>query len=293
MTTITGIRAGRDTGPHAGTRAGISVSGLVRNVLVIGVALLWLLPSYLVIVNATVPNDEYAGPRTWFGSFGLFQNIAAAFEAASIGKAMLNSLAYSVGAALIAVFVAALASFAVVVMPVRRPALWFWAIYTGTLLPLQVFLSPLFSGYASTSLYDTQYGMLLIYAAVAIPFAFFLIRNYLTTTPREMMEAAQLDGCGWLSMFLRIHLPLARGALLAAFLFQFLATWNDLLFGLTLSSSPNVRPVMAALAELNGQYSAIGPPVVLAAGLIASVPTVALFFAFQRFFVNSLRLTPS
>ncbi|NEE04205.1 carbohydrate ABC transporter permease [Phytoactinopolyspora halotolerans] len=264
----------------------------VRDVLLIGTALLWLIPTYLVVVNASTAADDYAGPSWWPGSWGFFDNLSTAFETADIGQAMSNSLLYSTGAALIAVGVAALASFAVVIMPVKRPAVWFWAIYTGTLLPLQVFLSPLFNGYADTSLYDTQYGMVLIYAAIAVPFAFFVIRNYMTTAPREMMEAAQLDGASWIAMFVRIHLPLARGALLAAFLFQFLATWNDLLFGITLSTSPNVRPLMAALAELNGQYAGLGPPVILAAGLVASAPTVALFLGFQRFFVNALKLTP-
>lgn len=262
----------------------------VRDVFLVGAAILWLIPTYLVIVNSFTAPSQYSGPRWWFESFGFFDNVAVAFETSAIGQAMWNSFLYSTGAALIAVLVAALASFAVVVMPVKRPALWFWAIYTGTILPLQVFLSPLFNGFAATSLYDTQYGMVLIYAAIAIPFAFFVVRNYMTTAPREMMEAAQIDGAGWLSMFVRIHLPLARGALVAAFLFQFLATWNDLLFGITLSTSPNVRPIMAALAELNGQYAGLGPPVILAGGIIASVPTVVLFLGFQRFFVNALRL---
>lgn len=264
----------------------------IRSALLVIAALLWLLPSYVVVVNAFTAPEDYSGPSLWFESWAFGDNVAAAFEAADVGQAMWNSLQYAVVAALLAVFVAAMAAFAVVVMPVRRPTFWFWAIYAGTLLPLQVFLSPLFTGYAATSLYDTQYAMILIYAAIAVPFAFFVVRNFMTTTPREMMEAAQLDGCGWFGMFWRIHLPLAKGALLAAFLFQFLATWNDLLFGITLSSSPNVRPVMAALAELNGQYSSIGPPVLLAAGIVASIPTIVLFFCFQRFFVNGLRLSP-
>lgn len=264
----------------------------LRSALLVVVALIWLVPTYLAVVNAFTPPAEYSGPRWWFSSFGYVDNLRTAFEASGIGRAMWNTLLYSTGAGALSVGIAALASFAVVIMPARRPALWFWIIYAGTLLPLQVFLSPLFNGYAATSLYDTQYGMLLIYTALAIPFAFFVIRNYMTTAPREVREAAQLDGAGWVTMFFRIHLPLVRGALLAAFLFQFLATWNDLLFGITLSTSPNIRPVMAALAELNGQYTGLGPPVILAAGIFVSVPTVVLFLVFQRFFVSALRLAP-
>jgi multiple sugar transport system permease protein len=268
------------------------IGRIVRNVLVVLVAVLWLVPTWLVVVNAFTPTDRYTGaPRWWFASGGLFTNIKTAFTTADVGQGLVNTLIYAVCGAALAVLIAIAASFAVTVMPVKRPALWFWVIFIGTVLPLQTFLSPLFTGYARTGLYDTQYGMLLVYVALAIPFAFFVSRNFLVTVPREIAESAQLDGAGWLRMFVSIHLPLARSALLAAFIFQFTWIWNDLLFGITLSLSPNVRPVMATLADLNGSYSTVGPPVVLAGALVASVPTVALFFVFQRFFVNSLKLT--
>ena len=131
--------------------------------------------------------------------------------------------------------------------------------------------------------------MILIYSAICIPFAFFIVRNYLTTLPPEVAEAAKLDGAGWTRLFFQIHLPLIRSSLFAAFIFQFTWVWNDLLFGITLTTSPDRRPVMAALAEINGGFVNVGPPVVLAAALVASLPTVVLFLACQRFFVSSLR----
>jgi multiple sugar transport system permease protein len=264
----------------------------VKNVVLVATALLWLVPSWLLVVNSFTAAADYDGtPAWWPVSWAFLDNVGTAFSMANVGSGMLNSAVYAVIGALIAVVVAALASFAVVIMPVKRPALWFWAIYVGTILPLQMFLAPLFSGYATTSLYDTQYGMLLIYAALAVPFAFFVVRNYMTTVPREMREAAALDGASWLRMFVSIHLPLVRSAMVAAFLFQFTWIWNDLLFGITLGTSPNVRPAMAALADLTSNYSNVGPPVVLAGALVASLPTIVLFFAFQRFFTRSLKLT--
>jgi multiple sugar transport system permease protein len=249
------------------------------------VAVIWLVPSWLLVVNAFVPSSDYTtSPHWWPTAFGLFQNIGAAFANANVGQGMLNSLYYAVVGAAIAVVIAAMASFAVVIMPVKRPMFWFWLIYVGTILPLQAYLSPLFTGYAVTSLYDTQAGMLLVYVALAIPFAFFVVRGQMSTLSTELREAASIDGAGWLRMFVQVHLPLSRSALLAAFVFQFTWIWNDLLFGITLSTSSNIRPVMATLADLTGNYSTFGPPVVLAGALVASLPTVAVFFAFQRFF---------
>ncbi|OZM84004.1 carbohydrate ABC transporter permease [Pseudonocardia sp. MH-G8] len=264
----------------------------VKGVVLVVTALLWLVPSWLLVVNSFTAVADYDGtPAWWPVSWAFLDNVGTAFSMANVGSGMLNSAVYAALGGLIAVVVAALASFAVVIMPVKRPALWFWAIYVGTILPLQMFLAPLFNGYAVTSLYDTQYGMLLIYAALAVPFAFFVVRNYMTTVPSEMREAAALDGASWLRMFLSIHLPLVRSAMVAAFLFQFTWIWNDLLFGITLGTSPNVRPAMAALADLSSNYSNVGPPVVLAGALVASLPTIVLFFAFQRFFTRSLKLT--
>lgn len=254
------------------------------------ISLVWLLPVYLLLVNAITPASSYEGTAAWVPEgFGIFENISAAWEHADLGASLLSSVLYSVGSAFVAVVLAALAAFAVVVMPVKRPSMWFWVIYSGTLLPLQIFLPPLFRAYNELRIYDTQIGLLLIYTAICIPFAYFLLRNYLTTVAQEIAEAAQLDGASWFRIFFQVHLPIIRSSLLAAFIFQFTWVWNDLLFGLTLSTSPEIRPVMAALAQLTGGLYNVGPPVALAAALVVSIPTVVLFLNAQRFFASSLK----
>ncbi|RII09255.1 L-arabinose transport system permease protein AraQ [Streptomyces sp. YIM 130001] len=265
---------------------------ILRNATLILLALLWAVPTWLVIVNAMAPAADYNGtPHWWPQGFDLFDNMGQAWSRARLGPAMGNSLLYAVTSALIAILLAVMAAFAAVVMPVRRRTLWFWMIYSGALLPLQVFLRPLFLSYAGVDLYDTQFGLVLVYAAIAVPFAFFIMRNYAMTLPREVVEAARIDGASWWRLFWQIHVPLSKSAMVAAFVFQFVAVWNDMLFGITLSTSRNIRPVMAALAELQGLYTSVGPPVVLGGAILVSLPTVVLFFCAQRFFVNSLKLT--
>lgn len=263
---------------------------ILRNVALSLLALIWLVPVYLLVVNAMTPVAEYDGSPTWWPTgLGFVGNLQKAWTSAELGLGFYNSLIYATASAAIAAFAAAMASFAVIVMPTRHRGLWFWVIYTGTLLPLQIFLAPLFKAYVGVDFYDTQIGMILIYAALCVPFSFFILRNYLTTVPVEISEAAQLDGAGWFRLFWLIHMPMAKASLLAAFVFQFTWVWNDLLFGITLSTSPNIRPVMAALAQLNGGFSSLGPPVVLSAALAVSIPTIVLFLVFQRFFVSSLK----
>jgi multiple sugar transport system permease protein len=263
----------------------------LRNSVVIALSLLWFVPTYLLLVNGMTPAGRYSGSPRWLpDGFGLLGNIRSAWVDAALGPALLNSLMYALVSALLAVVVSSLAAFATVVMSVRRRVLWFWLIYVGTLLPLQVFIQPLFSAYAKTDLYDTQLGLIIIYVAFCIPFAYFVMRNYLSTIPPEVTEAARIDGASWWRLFWRIHVPLSRSAMVAAFVFQFVAVWNDLLFGISLTTSPNIRPVMAALADLQGTYAGTAPPVALGGALVVSLPTIVLFFAAQRFFVSSLKL---
>lgn len=267
------------------------MGAIVRKTIVALLALAWFVPTYLLLVNGLTSVNSYDGNPRWLpNSFGLFANVKAAWNMVDLGSAMANSLYYAAVSSAAAVLLASLAAFASVIMPVRRRALWFWVIYIGTLLPLQVFLRPLFLAYANTGLYDSQVGMLVIYIAIAIPFAFFVLRNFATTLPTEVIEAARLDGASWWRLFWSIHVPLSKSAMIAAFVFQFVAVWNDLLFGITLSTSRNIRPVMAALADLQGTYSDVSPPVVLAGALVVSLPTVVVFLLAQRFFVSSLKL---
>lgn len=264
----------------------------VRHLFVAGCVLLWLVPLYLLLVNAFTPATEYAGRPEWtFQGFGLVDNIETAWSKAGIGDSFQASLLYAVVCGLAAVLIAAMAAFAVVVLPIPRPAFWFWLIYSGTLFPLQMFLAPLFGLYADADLYDTRLGLMLVYAAWAVPFAFFLIRNQMTTMPPELTEAALIDGASFARIFWRIHVPLMKAGLGAAFIFQFTAVWNDLLLGLTLSRSPDVQPVMASLNTLFNAYSSAGPPVILAGALIVSVPTIVLFLVFRGLFLRGITAT--
>lgn len=263
-----------------------------RFVVVLGSALLWLVPVYLLLVNAITDKSDYEGKLRWLpGKFGFFENLKEGWAAANFTNTALNSLMYATVCGATAVLVATLAAYALVALRLRRPAVWFWIIYSGTLLPLQVFARPLFMAASETDLYDSQVGLEIVYIALCVPFAMFVVRNVMSNMPPEIQEAAMLDGAGWLRMFVHIHLPLSRSAMAAAFVFQFVFIWNELFFGITLSISPVVQPVMASLAGLSGTYSTISQSAQLAVALVVSLPTVALFFGFQRFFVSSLRTT--
>lgn len=271
----------------------MSIGRIFRHGTLLILAAAWILPLYIVLINATASTEDYAqkGRLELPSSFSLLDNIKEAWNTAQLGEAIGSTTLYAVGGALLAVIVAALASYALISLHVPNAFVWFMFIYLGTIFPFQMFLSPLYTMYVDWDLYNTRPGLLLFYTAIAVPFATFVIRNHFLSIPPDLGEAARLDGASALTVFLHIFVPLSLNAFATVFILQFTWIWNDLLFGLTLSRSENIRPIMTALAALQGQFSRTGIPVVLAGSLIVSIPTFVLFFAVQRVFVRGLRAT--
>lgn len=253
---------------------------------------IWLVPVYLLIVNSIRSTGEYAGESTWSipHHFALWSNFKFAYDSAGLGDSLYSSFLYSFLGPALAVLVGALAGFSIIALRLRHGFAWFVVIFGGSIFPIQMLLVPLFVGYAHASLYDHRLGLVLIYTAVSVPLAAFIMRNFFTGISYSIYEAAVMDGASPWRIFYRIYLPLATTALAAVFILEFTFVWNDLLFGLTLSQSNNVRPVMPALSALLSAYAGTTYNVVLAAMLFISLPTMALFLCAQRLFARGLSL---
>jgi ABC-type glycerol-3-phosphate transport system permease component len=263
---------------------------LVYTVLALA-ALAWVLPVWWTVINAAKSSHDfffhsfYALPR----EFNLLSNISTAWTGAGLGTGFINSLLYaSVGAAA-SILIASLASYAIVVLRIRGGFTIFLAIFSATVFPLQMYIIPLFRMFNSLHLYDTRLGLFLFYTAVSVPFCTLVLRGFYSTVPRDYREAALVEGAAEMRVLRLIYMPLARSAMLV-FLFQFTWIWNDLLFGIVLTSSPSVRPVMASLSSLMGVYAGTSFPVVLAGALVAASPTLLLFFGLRRHFTQGLTL---
>lgn len=270
----------------------LTLSGLLRDSVLVVVSVLWGFPTYLLVINAVTAGSTQTGePLLVPGPFGLFENVSEAIEGTDLVDTLRNSLIYAVGSGVLAVVVATLAAFAIVAMDVKRPAVWFWFLYSGSLIPLQVFSRPLYHMTVSVDLYDTVLGLVLVHTAFGIPFAMFIVRNVLATMPKEVHEAAILDGANWWRLLRSIYLPFAMPVMAASFIFQFVGAWNELFFGITLSASSDAQPVMATLAALQDPASSVGTGQLLSVALLVSLPTVALYFIFRKTFENALRVT--
>lgn len=257
--------------------------------------ILWLLPLGVTLITALKSSAEVADTYPWDlpRQIALSDNIAFAWNKGSLGESFVISLVYATGGAAAAIVLASLAAYAMVQLRLKGSFFWFLVIYSGTIFPFQMYLLPLFYFYQNSSLYDTQVGLLLFYTAIAIPFCLFVLRNYFTTISTEIIESAKIDGLSNFGIYLQICMRLSIAPIAALFLFQFTWIWNDLLFGITLAKSADVRPIMAGLASMRGIYAAQNTPGVLAGALLASVPTGLIFLFLHRYLLTGLSLTTS
>jgi multiple sugar transport system permease protein len=265
----------------------------LRYLILLVLGAIWIIPLYMILINAAVSPKEYRTKAAWEPSanVSLWTNIHDAWTSAGLGGSVGSTFLYATVGGLLAILLAALAAYAIVGLNVRHGFFWFMVLYAGTIFPFQMYLAPLYSLYVSRNLYDTRYGLILFYVAIAIPFAVFVIRNHFVSIPTDITEAARLDGAGPLRIFAQIFAPLSLNAFATVFILQFTWIWNDLLFGLTLSRTASIRPIMTALAGLQGQYASASVPVVLAGALVVSIPTFILFFSVQGVFVRGLSVT--
>ena len=153
-------------------------------------------------------------------------------------------------------------------------------------VPIQVALIPVASLYGRLGIYGDILGVVLFHVAFGLPFAIFLLRNFFAGIPRELLEAARIDGASELKVFRTVVLPIGLPAIASLAIFQFLWVWNDLLVGLVFadtSHQPLTVAIRSQLRQFGTNFDVIAP----AAFLSMLVPLV-VFFAFQRYFVQGL-----
>jgi ABC-type glycerol-3-phosphate transport system permease component len=255
------------------------------------ISLIWLTPFYYLLVSVFKSSAEYGSGSPLALPKGLspiVDNAIQVWTDAQFGWALTNSATYGLIGASVAVFIAAMAAFGLTRLDFRGRTFWFMLIFSGTVFPFQMYLIPLFFTYQHIGILNTRFGMILFYSAICVPFPVLVLRNFMGQLNPEMDEAARMDGASDWRVFFSIVLPNCKGPMLALFLLQFTWIWNDLLFSTVLGNTPEIRSVMNALQVFQGAYASVGPNISLTGALMASIPTVLLFFLLRRHFMAGL-----
>jgi alpha-glucoside transport system permease protein len=253
------------------------------------IGVLWLMPT-LGLFFTSVLDPSMIGRAGWWEvlskpSQATFDNYREIFHNEAITSSILTTVWISLGGTILPILIASLAgyAFAWLEFPGRD---WLFLVVVGLLVvPIQMALIPIFSLYNDLGIFDTVLGLVLFHTAFGLPFAIFLLRNFFIGIPRDLLEAARIDGASELRIFLRLILPLGLPAIASLAIFQFLWVWNDLLVALTFGreTQPITVAIFSQLRQVSANIELIAP----AAFVSLAIPLV-VFFAFQRYFVQGL-----
>ncbi|MFG3119253.1 carbohydrate ABC transporter permease [Streptomyces sp. NPDC048197] len=263
--------------------------GAVRVFLVL-VALFWLMPSVGLLLSS-LRSPQRIGESGWWRVFAepaqiTFDNYGRLLSNGKVMGSLLTTAEITVPATVLVVVIGALAGYAFAWMDFPGRDGWFLVVVGLLVVPVQVALIPVAKLFGVVGLFETTAGVVLFHTAFGLPFAVFLLRNFFAEIPRELLEAARLDGAGELRLFTRVVLPLGGPAIASLGIFQFLWVWNDMLVALIFADSGR-PPITVALQQEVRQF---GNNIdVLAPGAFLSmVVPLIVFFAFQRQFVSGV-----
>jgi alpha-glucoside transport system permease protein len=262
--------------------------GPVQLVLVV-IGLLWLVPTFGLFITSILPLSDLATSGWWqifsHPSHATWANYSALFHNSGLMTALKTTAYIAVGNTVLVVIVGAMAGYAFAWLDFPGRDWLFIAVIALLVVPIQMALIPMFRLYDTLGLFDTWYGIALFHTAFGLPFAIFLLRNFFIGLPKDILESARIDGASEIRIFLRLILPLGLPAIASLAIFQFLWTWNDLLVALTFgqNTTPITVWIAGQLREFGSSLDIIAP-----ASFISLVIPLAVFFAFQRYFVQGL-----
>jgi len=250
-------------------------------------ALLTIFP-LLWMLSAAFKGSDETGSNSLIPQAPTLSNFTYVFTQVPFLTYMLNSFLVAVTVTVVALLFHSMAAYALSWLKFPGRDVIFLAIFSTFLVSLPIILVPLFIRVKTLGLLNSYGG--LIIPAIFNAFGIFMLRQFYITIPRELGEAAVLDGCSYWQVYWHLILPLSRPIMAALAVFFFLANWNSFLWPLTITSDQNFWMVQIGIAAFQQQYSSAWN-YVMAASVVAAIPTLLLFFFFQRQLVESIKST--
>ncbi|MDX6233955.1 MAG: multiple sugar transport system permease protein [Nocardioidaceae bacterium] len=249
-----------------------------------------LLPVIIIVLTAFKPAAEVNTypptlmPHTW-----TLDNFSKIFSDLPFGRLFVNSFIFAGGVTMFALVFDSLAAYALARLDFRGNRLLLIAIIASLMIPFQATLIPVYQLVAHLGWVDTYGGMIIPRAADA--FGIFFLRQFFISLPRDLDNAARIDGAGELRVFWNVILPNAIPALLTLAIFTFINNWNDLLWPLVFTTTPEMGTITSGLTLLTGPSGIIPYGTMMAGSLIAVLPLALMFLAMQRRFIEGVATT--
>jgi alpha-glucoside transport system permease protein len=281
------------TGGEAARKRGGGWTRILLHAVVVALMILWIVPTLGLFVNSFRPASDVSGSGWWNAFFPpwdfTLQNYERVIAANNLGDSFVNSLLITIPSTVIPVLVAAFAAYAFAWMKFPFRNAIFIAVVGLLVIPLQSTLIPVLRLLAGAGIAGEFLAVWLAHTAYGLPFAVYLLRNYMGGLPKEVFESAAIDGANPTTAFFRLALPMSVPVIASLSIFQFLFVWNDLLVSLIYigPTNPDNLPMTVRVASL---VSSLGGEThfLTAAAFLTMILPLFVFLALQRYFVRGI-----
>ncbi|QAS81900.1 MULTISPECIES: carbohydrate ABC transporter permease [Rhizobium] len=252
------------------------------------VALVWVAPFVFIVFTslktpAAVTSTGAFMPPTELA----YDNYSAAWSRGNFANSFLNSVIITVIKVPLGLFLSAMAAYALAKIKLKISKALLLIVVFGTMIPFQVMLAPLFTLVNSFGLIDTYPGVILPYIAFGVPYQVFILHGFFKGIPKELSEAALIDGATHFTIFRRIFLPVCLPVLAALLILDFVSTWNEFAMALVLLQDQHMWTLPLGLMSFQGQFSS-NYGQLNAAIVMTVLPATIVYLMFQRYFVSGL-----
>ena len=277
-------------GGHGRRRASL----LPKFVLVV-LCVIWTIPTLGLLVTSVRSREDAASSGWWgallnpFSTDWTLDNYVQAIEGNGMGNSFLNSLIISIPATIIPIMFAAFAAYAFTFMRFWGRDVLFIVIVGLLVIPIQITFVPMLElfGPDGLDIIGQFLSVWLLHTSFGMPLAIYLLRNYMATLPRSVIESAEVDGASHFQTFWQLIIPMSVPALASFAIFQFLWVWNDLLIALLFIQQGDNEAITVTLSQLNGRLGE-GWQLLTAGAFVSMIVPLIVFFTLQRYFVRGL-----
>lgn len=262
---------------------------LPHKIVMIVILLIIIFPFFWLLLSSfKLEKDIITYPPAVFSSKYTLENYSRILNTIPLLSYIKNTVIFAGGIVLGQLLIDSLAGYALARINFKGRKIWFYLVLMAMMIPFQVYMIPLFMEVRILGLLDTYAGLIL--PRIAAPFGIFLMRSSFVSLPRELEEAARIDGLNEYGIFFRIMLPLCKPGLLTLGIITLMNNWNDLLYPLLLTSDTSMRTISAGLALFVGE-NIITYGTVMAGTVISIIPLLAAYIFAQKYFVQGVAMS--
>ena len=263
------------------------ISTVISMIVISILALAMLFPLYYMFATSFMPEGDITKvPPVIFPQTFTLANYAELFKKPAV-RWLFNSVFVSALTTVFTLIISSMAGYAFAKKRFVGREIIFFILIATIMVPKQIMIVPLFQVVDGLGLFNSHWG--LIIPVLGWPIGIFMMRQFMSGVPTEILESARIDGCGETRTFLQIVIPLAKAGISALAIFTFVQSWNDYMWQLLVISSTNLKTLPLGVASIQEEFAArYGPQ--LAGAAVASLPMVLVFLAFQKYFTKGITM---